>query len=95
LISSFAEEKPEGDVKDDIDNLFEFVMPPFMTAPPAPAPNHSGSTCNQSGDDEGSSNVVVDPGVNLPAAGGAASSSHQEWSLDDVCQWTTNVSRIC
>ncbi|TVU46336.1 hypothetical protein EJB05_05862 [Eragrostis curvula] len=88
------ENKPDGELKDDIDTLFDLMIPQYNQsepAPPAPAPNHSGSISQQSSDDQDLSNV--DLGVDLPAAG-AVSSPDQEWSLDGFCQWS-NVSRIC
>ncbi|KAK3150077.1 hypothetical protein QOZ80_3AG0227570 [Eleusine coracana subsp. coracana] len=84
------EDKPEGQLKDDIDTLFDLMIPPFNAAEPAPgapAPNHSGSISQQSSEDQ-------DHGVDHLPAAGAISSPDQEWTLDGVCQWT-DVSRIC
>lgn len=81
-----SEDKPEGELMDDIDMLFDLIIPPFNAAELAPlahAPNHSGSISQQSRDDQDPSNV--DLGLDL---------LDQEWSLDDVWEWT-NVSRIC
>ncbi|KAL6599574.1 hypothetical protein ACP70R_045711 [Stipagrostis hirtigluma subsp. patula] len=88
-----SENKSDGQLKDDMDTLFNLMAPTFGTpeyAPPPAAPNHSGSTSQRSSDEQDPSNV--DLGVDLPAGG--ATSPEQDWVLEGVCQWS-NMSRIC
>lgn len=64
----------------DMDILFDLIIPPFDGAEPTPvahAPDYSGSISQQNSGDQDPSNgdLIVD----------------QEWSLDDVWQWTNGA----
>ncbi|KAM0928748.1 hypothetical protein ACQ4PT_001965 [Festuca glaucescens] len=91
-----GDNKSEGELKDDIDTLFELMIPTAFPMPepaaPAAAPNHSGSISQPSSDNQDHSNV--DLGMDHLAIIGGAGSSEQDWSLDGACQWN-NMSSIC
>ncbi|KAF0922290.1 hypothetical protein E2562_031785 [Oryza meyeriana var. granulata] len=100
-----GDSKPEAELKDDIETLFDLIIPATFPAPPEPptaataasAPNHSGSVSQHSSDDQDHSNadVALDLPV-LSSGGGGGGSSEQDWSLDDsACQWNNMSGGIC
>ncbi|CAM0949245.1 unnamed protein product [Alopecurus aequalis] len=87
-----GDNKSDGELKDDIDTLFDLMIPTTFPTPEPAAPNHSGSISQHSSGDQDHSNV--DLGTDhLPVIGGAGS-SEQDWALDGACQWN-NMSSIC
>ncbi|KAL6894669.1 hypothetical protein ACP4OV_008767 [Aristida adscensionis] len=86
--------KSDGQLKDDMDTLFDLMAPTFGApehATPPARPNHSSSISQHSSEDQDP--PQVDLGVELQVGG--ASSSDQDWGLDGgVSQWSS-LSRIC
>uniref|UniRef100_A0A0D3FKQ2 Transcription factor GAMYB n=1 Tax=Oryza barthii TaxID=65489 RepID=A0A0D3FKQ2_9ORYZ len=99
--------KPEVELKDDIETLFDLIIPAtFPAAAPEPAaaataasaaPNHSSSVSQHSSDDQDHSNgadVVLD--LPILTGGGGGSSEQDDWSLDGAaCQWNNISGGIC
>lgn len=99
--------KPEVELKDDIETLFDLIIPAtFPAAAPEPAaaataasaaPNHSSSVSQHSSDDQDHSNgadVVLD--LPILTGGGGGSSEQDDWSLDGAaCQWDNISGGIC
>ncbi|XP_006650271.1 transcription factor MYB94-like [Oryza brachyantha] len=103
-----GDNKPEVELKDDIETLFDLIIPVTFPAPPEPAAataNHSGSVSQHSSDDQDlHSNAHV--ALHLPiltgsggggGGGGGTGSSEHDWSLDDdgACQWNNMSGGIC
>uniref|UniRef100_A0A0E0KFS5 Transcription factor GAMYB n=1 Tax=Oryza punctata TaxID=4537 RepID=A0A0E0KFS5_ORYPU len=96
--------KPEVELKDDIETLFDLIIPATFPAAPesaaataaSAAPNHSGSVSQHSSDDQDHSNADVVLDLPILTDGGGGSSEQDDWSLDGAaCQWNNMSGGIC
>uniref|UniRef100_A0A0E0D351 Transcription factor GAMYB n=1 Tax=Oryza meridionalis TaxID=40149 RepID=A0A0E0D351_9ORYZ len=98
--------KPEVELKDDIETLFDLIIPATFPAAAAPepaaamassaAPNHSGSVSQHSSEDQDHSNADVVLDLPILTGGGGGSSEQDDWSLDGAaCQWNNISGGIC